>query len=358
MSKKSDKEFDKKFNQILNNHKLANLQRLMDKKGLSKQIDKHWQNQKDERKNAEKQDKIKPIFLRAKDIEGKSDTFKTLTTTLGGVQRPITEDDLKAFQHNIKTLQEHYTAGITAQQVLDLSLPIDIDRANKQIKFAIPRSRRGDVVHFITDASGENGAKHHFVNVQFNAFTPLKLMPNEIDKKSVQKMVRTGGLRFECDCGRFQYWYRYLNSIAGTCYGRQETGYPKIRNPNLVGVACKHILRTMKWIVSTQGEFYLQKELEKARHTDIERKQNLKKSEVQEHLANQLLIANNHRRSNIRTASDKKREQHYQKMKSKSLRMTKQIHKANQKSRSVSELKRQEMEAIKLLKSLGYTVTK
>lgn len=345
---------NRKQKKQINLQKAENLKELLSKKGLSKAIESHWKEQNTTREKAES----KPVFLRAGDLSGKNDTYKTLTTTLGGTTRTITKDDLKAFRANIKTLQEHYIAGITAKQVIDLSLPIDIKRANEQIKYALPRSRKGDIVHFITDASGKNGVQQHFVNVQFNAFMPLKLMPNEIDKKAVQKMVRTGGLRFECDCGRFQYWYRYLNSIAGTCLGRIETGYPKIRNPHLAGVACKHILRTMKWILSSQGEFYLQKELEKARTKDIERKQNLKKSEVQEHLAEQLLVANDGRKSKIRNASDKKREQQFKKMKAKSKIMTKNIHQANKKRQSQAQLKQQELEAIELLKKLGYTVTK
>lgn len=342
----------------INKEKLNHLQAFLQKKGLTKSIERHWKNQKKAREKAEEKDAVKPVFLKASDIAGEYDTSKALLTTLGGQKRIITKDDLKVFSQNIKALQQHYMAGITARQVIDLSLPIDIDRANKQIKYALPRSRKDDVVSFVTDASGENGAKQHFVNVQFMGFNALKLMPDDINQKSIQKMVRTGGLRFECDCGRYQYWYRYLNTIAGTCLGRQETGYPKIRNPNLSGVACKHILRTMKWVISPQGAFYLEKELEKARHKDIERRQSLKKSEVKEHLASQLLVANDGRKSKIHSPNEQKRQKQYQKLKAKADRMAKHIKQTQTKRQRVTQhqLKQQEQQVITLFKKPGYTI--
>lgn len=332
--------------------KFARLQQRLSQRGLQQQADSLRQSDNSQRRQAEKAEKQggKPTFLRPSDVAGEYDFERALTTTLGGVKRTITADDLKAFAKNIKTLQQSYKGGISPQQVINLSLDIDIQRANKQITYAMPRARKGDVVHFIVDASGENGALHHFVNVQFLGFDGVRLYPDKITPHRVKSHIVQGGVRFECDCGRYKYWYRYLNTIAGTNLGRKETAFPKIRNPNLTGVACKHILRAMQWIKSPQGVQYLQAQAQKARDEDG-RKQNLNKDELSQQLAEQLMIAGDGRRANIRKSDN--RSKTLQKMHTQAKRMAKDI-KTQQSNTATQQLS--EQMAIKLLQSLGYKV--
>ena len=81
----------------------------------------------------------RPMFLRPEDIaKGKDyDVEKVLFTTLGQQKgdrpRRITRDDILAFQDNILLLKDQYKKGITIQNIVNLSLQDDIDRANEQI---------------------------------------------------------------------------------------------------------------------------------------------------------------------------------------------------------------------------------
>ena len=88
-------------------------------------------------------------------------------TTIGGKQREITANDLEAFRKNIDTVRKAFKQGITANQVLDLSLKIDLDRAKEQIHTAIPVRYKGNVLHFVTNAWIESDVKQHYVTVKF-----------------------------------------------------------------------------------------------------------------------------------------------------------------------------------------------
>lgn len=193
-----------------------------------------------ERRNSEKS---QAVILSVDDVKGQYDSSRALMTTIGGQQRQITASDLDAFRKNIDTVRKVFKQGITANQVLDLSLKIDLDRAKEQIHTAIPVRYKGDVLHFMTNAWIESDVKQHYVTVKFLdlgaiATTPIPLL-------TATKTVAQGYLAFDCDCGRHTFWYRYISTVGGFNAGRAETGFPKIRNPHLSGVACKHVLRVM-----------------------------------------------------------------------------------------------------------------
>lgn len=57
-----------------------------------------------------------------------------------------------------------------------------------------------------------------------------------------------------------------MSTIGNYNAGRAENGYPKIRNPGLIGIACKHVLRVMAEIEGAglvQG--FLSRAIEKGR---------------------------------------------------------------------------------------------
>ncbi len=72
-------------------------------------------------------------------------------------------------------------------------------------------------------------------------------------------------LKFDCDCGRHRFWYRYISTIGGFNAGRDETGFPKIRNPQLTGVACKHVLRTLTAIQQPAFRAFLMRAVDQDR---------------------------------------------------------------------------------------------
>jgi len=178
------------------------------------------------------------------DVAGEYDAARLLTTTLGGKIRAITLDDLRAFSAAANKLGKRFKGGITARGIIDASLAIDRDRANDQIRTAVVMKAQAGVLHFITNASAQSDAIRHHVHVEFPAFKAFAASPKKPDL--LAKAMLDGPLKFDCDCGRHRFWFRYIATKGGFAHGRPETGFPKIRNPKLVGVACKHVLRVMQ----------------------------------------------------------------------------------------------------------------
>lgn len=219
-----------------------------------------------QRNAAEKQDKERPVFLRPNDVAGEYDFSRALKTTLGGnVLRDITLDDLRVFQKNINTIGSMYKGGITIPQVISLSRPEDIERANKEIHVAMPVMRRAGEVTFVTNAGPKSKDTNHTVVIEFLAFDSVVLEPKKQRNSTIKNRLSNGKVRIECDCGRFTYWYRYLATLGGFVHGRKEGGFPKERNPDLTGIACKHILRTVQFCRTPLGQRYLEMAIQKDR---------------------------------------------------------------------------------------------
>lgn len=180
------------------------------------------------------------------DVAGEYDAKRLLVTTLGGQVRPITLDDLRQFTFLAKKLGKRFKGGITARGVIDMSLPIDRERSNAQIRTAVVVKAQAGVMHFVTNAGPDSDAIRHHVHVEWPAFKAFASSPTQ--PKKLARPFLDGPLRFDCDCGRHRYWFRYIATKGGFAHGRPEVGYPKIRNPTLVGVACKHVLRVMQAI--------------------------------------------------------------------------------------------------------------
>ena len=233
---------------------------------LAQQARQAIKNESSARKTAEHNDKYKPVFLRPNDIDGEYDFKRMLKTTLGGLElRNITLDDLSAFGSNIETIGALYKGGITIPQVISLSHQDDIDRANKQIHMVMPKFRRAGTVTFITNAGPDSKDTFHVVNVEFTAYDSVVLQPAKERASTIKNRLSNGKVRIECDCGRFRYWYRYIATLGNYVHGRRETGFPKERNPDLTGIACKHILRVANYCRSPIGQQYLKNAIEKDR---------------------------------------------------------------------------------------------
>jgi hypothetical protein len=223
----------------------------------------------DAKQRAEEGKRQGSIILNQKDVlTGQWDASKVLFTTLGGQLRTITGEDLQAFKYNIGQVQKNFTKGISAKQVIDLSLHEDRKRATDQIKMAVPVSSQNGKVRFITNAGPDSDVSRHHVIVEFMNYG-AEASSGLTDPKKAAQRLRKGPLKFECDCGRHRFWYRYIATIGGFNAGRPETGYPKIRNPNLYGVGCKHVLRVMSDINSGAATLtYLTKLMGKAKASD------------------------------------------------------------------------------------------
>ncbi|WPE82802.1 hypothetical protein SB581_07480 [Acinetobacter baumannii] len=236
----------------------------------------------------------RPMFLRPEDIaKGQDyDIEKVLFTTLGQQKgdrpRRITRDDILAFQDNILLLKDQYKKGITIQNIINLSLADDIDRANEQIYLAVPISRKSGLVHFLTNAGPNSKVQNHHVEVEFSNFNSVVFDIKKEAISTVKNRLANGKIRFECDCERHTFWYRYMATIGGYGLGRQEGGFPKVRNPHLSGVACKHVLRVAKWITSPAGIQYLKKQVEADRKKQVGARYKLSDAQIQEQINQQV----------------------------------------------------------------------
>ena len=236
----------------------------------------------------------RPMFLRPEDIaKGKDyDVEKVLFTTLGQQKgdrpRRITRDDILAFQDNILLLKDQYKKGITIQNIVNLSLQDDIDRANEQIHMAVPLSRQSGLVHFLTNAGPNSKAQNHHVEVEFSNFNSVVFDIKKEAIGTVKNRLANGKIKFECDCERHTFWFRYMATIGGYGLGRQEGGFPKVRNPHLSGVACKHVLRVVHWILSPAGIQYLKKQVEVERTKQVGARYRQSDAKVKDQLNQQM----------------------------------------------------------------------
>lgn len=172
-----------------------------------------------------------------------------LMTTLGGVIRPITSEDLRKFRQTVGQLKAKVTknamrGGIRPKQAIQFSGKDDIERANKQIHTAVLAGGSKGVLRFVTNAGPDSKVSKHHVHVELGSWSAATASPRK--PKELAKWVANEPVRYTCDCERHRYWFRYIATIGGWNLGREEGGFPKIRNPKLQGVACKHALRVMR----------------------------------------------------------------------------------------------------------------
>ena len=161
----------------------------------------------------------------------------------------LTERHLKQFAQATARLQKDFQAkklmgGIAPNTIILRSSRKDINRAQDEIHTvqAIKFEKDG-VIRFRTNASRKYGATHHIVSVQFLNFQAA-LNSGSLNNKMLDEYMKSP-VKFDCDCGRHRYWYRYIATVGGFAYGKPETAFPKIRNPELSGLACKHVIRVM-----------------------------------------------------------------------------------------------------------------
>ena len=216
----------------------ATLARVLGKKGYSAEANRIA------KAAAEQQVRDSRKLLAPTEVAGEYDAARLLMTTLGGRIRALTQDDLRTFSSYAKKLGKRFKGGITARGVIDHSLEVDRDRANREIRTAVVVKAQKGVLNFVTNSGPDSDVSRHHVHVQFPAFQAYAAQGQKPDK--IARTMLDGPVKWSCDCGRERFWYAYLMTIGGFKYGEQQPNFPKIRNPKLVGVACKHGLRVMQ----------------------------------------------------------------------------------------------------------------
>jgi hypothetical protein len=186
-------------------------------------------------------------ILNPDQIQGKAwRATKLLTTTLGlkpgDPARPITKQDLLAFNKKVKELQSKIVHGVTAEEVIRMSTEADKKRSRDQIHQAVPAMMKAGSVHFVTNSGPDSKVPRHHVHIILADYekglakgTPLQ----------AAKEIARGNIKLDCDCEHHTFVFRYITTLLGANAGRAETGFPKLKNPYLEGIACKHTLRVL-----------------------------------------------------------------------------------------------------------------
>ncbi|MDR7295453.1 hypothetical protein J2X16_000774 [Pelomonas aquatica] len=183
-------------------------------------------------------------ILRPEEVASRLSPARLLTTTLGGRVRPITSADLAAFRKAVAALGERAHVGITAAEALSLSTPADVERAKREIRYAMPARLQAGKVQFVTNSGPNSKVTRHFVTVEFVGFASAVAQPGT-PLQAAMSLVKQGRLRFECSCEHFRFVLRYVATAGGWVAGRPEHGLPKLTNPTLDGASCKHLVRVM-----------------------------------------------------------------------------------------------------------------
>jgi len=151
--------------------------------------------------------------------------------------------------------------GAPVPQLLAASWGADLQRARKEIKRSTLYRINGDLLHFRTPSGPDSKYDFHQVRVKLEEWQE-NLAGGQNCMASV-KRAATGRISFDCDCGRHQYWFRYMATIGGYAIEPLEFAFPKIRNPGLGGACCKHAIMTLLTLQSPMTHNFLAKEMEK-----------------------------------------------------------------------------------------------
>ena len=169
----------------------------------------------------------------------------------------FTPEDIRSFNTSRqahKTKFKSTVPGITYAQLVAQSTSIDIKRANNKvsdgtgIKAATFLGLKHNLALISVNASDESVHQHHRVRIRFEEWDKAveEIAEDGAKKARIAADLCKGRVSFDCDCGRHQYWYRYMATAGNYAVAPpKEYAFPKIRNPDLTGVACKHVLHAM-----------------------------------------------------------------------------------------------------------------
>lgn len=159
--------------------------------------------------------------------------------------KPFTRDDLVRFQKRERAATRKFksrTRGSPMRLLLDKSETVDIMRAKKLPLIRLVQ-KKYDTFTFAVASERMPGTSY---KVDLKIENLQDFVRSYVDKRklmgAVNNLQNTALFSINCQCGRFQFWYRYIATVGNYALVA-ETGYPKIRNPRLKGVLCKHLVR-------------------------------------------------------------------------------------------------------------------
>lgn len=193
---------------------------------------------------------------------------KELVLTEYGKDVRYTVAQLKQFDSRRKAVERQFgSTGTTILAILAQMRPFptfayNSDKVSSDLARArnIPRpefvSARGNTLNFRVRAENpdpKRGLSHHLTSVKLVDLE--KALRTPLDDKgtyipAVQNAIK-GGVKVNCDCGRYRYWYSYKATVGGYAI-KEERGFPKIRNRRLTGTVCKHLIVTLTYLKNSR----------------------------------------------------------------------------------------------------------
>ncbi|MCX4030349.1 hypothetical protein H0A36_26590 [Endozoicomonas sp. SM1973] len=163
---------------------------------------------------------------------------------------PFTIEDLTGFAQAQKRLAKQFGSakGVPTDQLIASSRAIDVERANLEIRSARLYKIHGSTLTFSVTASGKYQAQFHQVKVRLEDWWRHLTDAGNVNRAMTQTLA--GPVSFDCDCGRHQFWYRYVATVGGFAIQPYEKDFPKVRNPQLRGCCCKHVLKVFRALKS------------------------------------------------------------------------------------------------------------
>lgn len=213
---------------------------------------------------------LPPAFFKNKSLENMLSLGKKADGTF------FVPEDLNAFEKSIKEIRNKFkrdVPGITYAQLIDACLKADVDRASNNvddgsgITSAVPVSLKHNVMNISVTASSISVHQHHRVRVRFEEWDRYvgDITEDSKDARSVTRSLCAGRLSIDCDCGRHQYWFRFIATAGNFAVAPpKEYAFPKIRNPSLRGVACKHVIHALTRLQSVSWQMSVTKALQTA----------------------------------------------------------------------------------------------
>lgn len=174
----------------------------------------------------------------------------------------FTPDQLHAMYLARKRQEEKFNKkvyGVRIAALLRASRPADRERA-KEVRNATLYQRKGNLLFFRV-----TGRDQPFYRVQIRLEAWQEAFYTATPTVQAVREVLQGRVSIECPCGRHQYWYRYLATIGKYAIDPLEHDFPKIRNPNLTGCCCKHVLRAIRELGTNRVLLVLARQMEAER---------------------------------------------------------------------------------------------
>lgn len=129
----------------------------------------------------------------------------------------------------------------------DLMKDVERKVMKRASKLNLPRYlgiTRDYVVKMAVDSSTGNG--YYVVQIKLDEYPSIASEPDMTTKEKV-RLALAGDMKIHCECPAFRFYgYEYITTQIGSNSGSIQNIYPIIRNPNLIGIMCKHCYRAFR----------------------------------------------------------------------------------------------------------------